>query len=285
MALNRFFYLMDSRPTINSTTGGDTGSHSAITDEETAIEFQNVSFCYPSRPEVPILQNFNLAVKRGENVCLVGRSGCGKSTVLSLLERFYDVTSGKALIDGQPLTSLDINKYRQRLALVGQETVLYQGTIRDNLILGVADSPSVSDEQITAACREANIHDFIASLPDGYLTECGPRGTALSGGQRQRIAIARALLREPEVLLLDEATSALDTESEELVRKALERAAQGRTIVAAAHHTGTMKAADRVVLIERGGVVEEGTYVDLIQRRGPFWQFLSDEVTLLSGDQ
>ena len=285
MALNRFFYLMDSRPTINSTTGGDTVSLSAISDEETAIEFRNVSFCYPSRPEVPILQNFNLAVKRGENVCLVGRSGCGKSTVLSLLERFYDVTSGEALIDGQPLTSLDINKYRQRLALVGQETVLYQGTLRDNLILGVTDSSSVSNEQITAACREANIHDFIASLPDGYLTECGPRGTALSGGQRQRIAIARALLREPEVLLLDEATSALDTESEELVRKALERAAQGRTIVAAAHHTETMKAADRVVLIERGGVVEEGTYADLVQRRGLFWQFLSDEVTLLSGDQ
>ena len=185
-------------------------------------------------------------------------------------------------IEDKPLASLDVQEYRRKLALVSQETVLYQGTIRDNLLLGLVKASSVSDEDITTACRQANIHDFIVSLPDGYHTNCGPRGTALSGGQRQRIAIARALLRKPEVLLLDEATSALDAENETLVREALERAGEGRTIVAAAHHVQTMKAADRVVLIERGGVAEQGPFTDLIEKKGPFLEFLRDETLGLS---
>ncbi|KAK0609391.1 ABC multidrug transporter Mdr1 [Immersiella caudata] len=279
MALNRLFYLLESKPPINSTKGIDTTSLTAATKGGgTAIEFRDISFSYPFRPEVPILQNLNLKIARGENVCLVGRSGCGKSTVISLVERFYDTTTGDILIDNTPLTLLDINKYRQKLALVSQETVLYQCTIRDNLLLGVADAASLSDGDIETACRTANIHDFIISLPDGYETNCGPRGAALSGGQRQRIAIARALLRNPEVLLLDEATSALDAESKVLFREALEKAGKGRTTVAVAHHVEVMKAADRVILIEQGRVAEEGSFVDLVEKKGPFWEFLRSRV-------
>jgi ABC-type multidrug transport system fused ATPase/permease subunit len=159
---------------------------------------------------------------------------------------------------------------------VSQETTLYQGTIRDNLLLGVRDPASVSADDMVAACRQASIHDFIDSLPEGYDTDCGPRGAALSGGQRQRVAIARALLRRPEVLLLDEATSAVDAESERLIRETLEKSGEGRTTVAAAHQYQTIKAADRIVLIDHGKVVEEGSFVKLSQRAGPFLNFLRD---------
>jgi ATP-binding cassette, subfamily B (MDR/TAP), member 1 len=273
-ALNRLFYLFDSQPPINETKGEAPPSTGHLRSTDTVIEFRNVHFHYPSRPNVPILRGLSFKVRKGETVCLVGRSGCGKSTVISLLERFYDPTSGEILINGRPLTSLDTRQYRDRLALVSQETTLYQGSIRDNLLLGVGDAASVPDGDVVEACRQASVHDFVASLPDGYATDCGPRGAALSGGQRQRLAIARALLRRPEVLLLDEATSALDAGNEALVRDALARAGEGRTTVAATHQMETMRAADRIVVIEHGRVAEEGTFVQLIDRDGPFKTFL-----------
>jgi len=247
-----------------------------VSSTDTVIEFRDVHFHYPSRPNVPILRGLSFKVRKGENVCLVGRSGCGKSTIISLLERFYATTTGEILINGRPLSRLNTKKYRDKLALVGQETTLYQGTIRDNLLLGVHRAESLPDDEIAEACQQACIHDFITSLPDGYLTDCGPRGTALSGGQRQRIAIARALLRKPELLLLDEATSALDADNEALVRQALEKAGEGRTTVAAAHQMQTMEAADRIVVIEHGKVAEEGTFASLLARKGPFLRFLRD---------
>ncbi|KAK1918660.1 ABC-type transporter tr06 [Pyrenophora teres f. teres] len=187
-----------------------------------SIEFQNVSFTYKSR-EVPVLSNLNLQVRPGQFAALVGASGCGKSTIISLLERFYDASNGCILFNGQDITSLDPSEYRKQISLVSQEPTLYQGTIRENIALSV---DAASDENIEKACRDAQIHEFITSLPNGYNQRLGPKGMSLSGGQKQRLSLARALLRKPKLLLLDEATSSLDSESEKLVQEAIERAAK-----------------------------------------------------------
>ena len=210
-------------------------------------------------------------IKPGQFIAFVGHSGCGKTTMISLLERFYDPTGGRILFDEQDIQGLDIGAYRGELALVQQEPVLYQGSVRDNIALGV-DSDEPSDEDITAACKQANIWDFVASLPQGLGTDCGSQGLQLSGGQRQRMAIARALMRRPRLLLLDEATSALDTESEKLVQAALERAAQGRTTVAVAHRLSTVMGADAIFVFSSGRVVESGTHRELLERRGVYYQ-------------
>lgn len=208
---------------------------------------------------------------RGESLGICGASGCGKSTLISLLERFYDVTSGSILINGVPLLALDISTYRSKLALVAQEPTLYSGTIRDNILLGLPASSSVPEEIIVSAAKSANIHDFILSLPDGYSTDVGAKGLALSGGQRQRLAIARALIRDPELLLLDEATSALDTESEKVVQQAVEKASKGRTVVVVAHRLSTIRGCDRIVVVDAGRVVEVGRHEELVGRRGVYW--------------
>ena len=200
-----------------------------VRDMQGTIEFRDVHFRYPTRPEQPVLRGLNLDVKPGQYVALVGASGCGKSTTIAMLERFYDPLAGGVYVDGKEISSLNINQYRSYLALVSQEPTLYQGTIRENILLGSAVDPAdVKDEAIEQACKDANIHDFILSLPDGFQTVVGSKGSMLSGGQKQRIAIARALLRDPKVLLLDEATSALDSESEKVVQAALDKAARGR---------------------------------------------------------
>lgn len=212
-----------------------------------------------------------MKIYRGQSVGIVGASGCGKTTIISLLERFYDIKSGTIRINGQSLTDLDVHAYRDTTGLVSQDTTLYQGSIKDNVLLG---TDTEDEEKLMQACKDANIHDFIMSLPQGYDTDSGSRGLALSGGQRQRIAVARALIRDPKILLLDEATSALDTQSEEVVQRALETAAKGRTTVAVAHRLSTVRGADRIFVLEKGRVVEEGTHDELVGMKGRYWDMV-----------
>lgn len=190
--------------------------------------------------------------------------------MISLLERFYDPVTGCINCDDLNLCDLDPRKYRNGISLVQQEPVLYQGSVRDNIAMGT--EKQVTDTEVEAAAKQSNIHDFVASLPEGFATLCGNRGTQLSGGQRQRIAIARALIREPRLLLLDEATSALDTESEKVVQAALEKAKSGRTTIAVAHRLSTIKDADMIIVFARGRIVESGTHQELLSRRGVYYE-------------
>jgi ATP-binding cassette subfamily B (MDR/TAP) protein 1 len=241
---------------------------------EGTIEFRNVHFRYPTRPEQPVLRGLDLIVKPGQYVALVGASGCGKSTTIALLERFYDPLFGGIFVDGKEISSLNLNDYRSFLALVSQEPTLYQGTIRENILLGV-DLDDVPDSAIEFACKEANIYDFIQSLPDGFSTVVGSKGTLLSGGQKQRIAIARALIRDPKILLLDEATSALDSESEHVVQVALDKAAKGRTTIAVAHRLSTIQKADVIYVFDQGKIVEAGTHSELMKKGGRYSELVN----------
>jgi ATP-binding cassette, subfamily B (MDR/TAP), member 1 len=235
-----------------------------------------------------VLRNISLRINKGESVGIVGASGCGKSTMIALLERFYDIDSGALLIEGRPLRELDVHAHRSRIGLVSQETTLYQGSIRDNVLLGLPDDEVATDredgpgekgldDQVIRVCKSANIHEFVMSLPDGYATQIGNRGVALSGGQRQRLAIARALIREPDILLFDEATSALDTASEAQVQAAIEAVARGksgRTTVAVAHRLSTIQRCDRIFVLNHGAVVEEGSHDELVRRHGQYYKMV-----------
>lgn len=248
---------------------------------EGLVQFHSVSFSYPSRPNVPVLQKFSLAIPVGSTAAIVGSSGAGKSTVVSLLQRFYDVTSGSVTIDGHDVRALDLHWMRERMGYVQQEPQLFGMTVRENVCYGL-DRP-VTDEEVVDACREANAHDFVLKWPDGYDTMVGERGVTLSGGQKQRIAIARALLVKPSILLLDEATSALDAESEHLVQEAIDKAVRGRTVLIVAHRLSTIRNADQIVVLDGREIVDMGPhdilmgrcdkYRDLIKRqsvvRGP----------------
>ncbi|KAK3331292.1 P-loop containing nucleoside triphosphate hydrolase protein [Apodospora peruviana] len=240
-----------------------------------SIDCQDLEFSYPQRPATKVLKGISAAIQPGQFVAFVGASGCGKTTMISLLERFYHPSSGTILVTGVDFTQIHLGQYRRHIALVQQESVLYQGSIRENVSLGI-DGDVVSDQEVLGACRQANIDTFIASLPDGLSTPCGSQGLQLSGGQRQRIAIARALIRNPRLLLLDEATSSLDTESERVVQAALEAAAKSgggkRTTVAVAHRLSTIKAADRIFVFSNGRVVETGTHVELLERKGVYFE-------------
>ncbi|XBI38532.1 hypothetical protein VPH35_123525 [Triticum aestivum] len=227
------------------------------------IKLHGVHFAYPSRQDKPILQGFSLSIPAGKVVALVGSSGCGKSTVISLLQRFYDPTSGDIFIDGHSIKKLDLKSLRRNIASVSQEPSLFSGTIKDNLRIGKMDA---TDEEIIEAATTANVHSFISKLPNEYLTEVGERGVQLSGGQKQRVAIARAMLKDPPILLLDEATSALDSESEKLVQDALERAMHGRTVILIAHRMSTIVNADTIVVVENGSVAQTGTHQELLEK-------------------
>lgn len=264
--------IFDVQPTIDpESKEGDVVSN-VIGD----IEFRNVHFRYPTRLHVPVLRGLNLTVKRGQYVALVGSSGCGKSTTIGLIEQFYRPLDGQVMLDGVDISTLNVAEYRKNIGLVQQEPVLYHGSIRDNILLGLDDeqAEAVTDEEIFHAAKKANIHDFIMSLPEGYETSTGSKGTLLSGGQKQRIAIARALIRNPKVLLLDEATSALDSESEKVVQAALDEAAKGRTTIAVAHRLSTIQNADIIYLFDKGQVAEAGTHEQLLARKGLYYQLV-----------
>jgi len=264
--------LFDRKPDIDSwSTDGE-----VLQGMEGSIEFRDVHFRYPTRPEQPVLRGLNLTVKPGQYVALVGASGCGKSTTIALMERFYDPLVGGIYVDGREISSLNINNYRNHLALVSQEPTLYQGSIRDNILLGADKAPEdVPEEAIVQACKDANIYDFILSLPEAFNTVVGSKGSMLSGGQKQRVAIARALLRDPKILLLDEATSALDSESEKVVQAALDAAAKGRTTIAVAHRLSTIQKADMIYVFDQGRIVENGTHNELIARGGRYFELVN----------
>lgn len=262
--------LFERKPTID--TWSEDGED--LPAVEGTIEFRDVHFRYPTRPEQPVLRGLNLTVRPGQYVALVGASGCGKSTTIALLERFYDPLSGGVFIDNKEISSLNIKQYRSHIALVSQEPTLYQGTIKENILLGTPNE-EIADEAVEHACREANIYDFIMSLPDGLNTVVGTKGALLSGGQKQRIAIARALIRDPRILLLDEATSALDSESEHVVQAALDKAAKGRTTIAVAHRLSTIQRADVIYVFDQGRVVEQGTHTELMRLNGRYAELVN----------
>ncbi|KAJ2184343.1 hypothetical protein EV181_004432 [Coemansia sp. RSA 532] len=236
------------------------------------IVFRNVYFNYPSRPDVPVLKGFDLEIRPGQNVALVGSSGCGKSTTIGLIERFYDPAEGAITIDGIDIKEYNIGSLRQRIGIVTQEPVLFATTIRQNIIWGAIDPENnpPTDEEVIEAAQTANAHAFISQLPDGYDTLVGEGGALLSGGQKQRIAIARAVIRNPDVLLLDEATSALDTASERLVQDALDKLSANRTTISIAHRLSTIRNCDQIYVVHEGAVSENGTHNELVKCNGEY---------------
>jgi ATP-binding cassette subfamily B protein len=230
-----------------------------------ALRFEDVSFTYPSRPDAPALSALTLDIQPGETVALVGPSGAGKSTVLQLILRFYDPTAGRVSLDGIDLRDMERAVFRHHVALVPQDPVIFADTARENIRFG---RPGASDAEVEAAARAAAAHEFITALPDGYDAYVGERGVMLSGGQKQRIAIARAILRDAPVLLLDEATSALDSESERAVQDAVAELSKDRTTVIVAHRLATVKQADRIIVLEAGRIVAQGTHDALVAEGG-----------------
>ncbi|XP_052165056.1 ABC transporter B family member 19-like [Oryza glaberrima] len=256
------FEVINRNPAISYESNG------TILEKVTGnIEIREVDFMYPSRVDKPILRSFSLSIPAGKVVALVGSSGCGKSTVISLVQRFYDPISGNILIDGQNIKELDLKSLRRSIGSVSQEPSLFSGTIMDNLRIGKMDG---TDEEIIEIAKSANVHSFVSKLPNQYSTEVGERGVQLSGGQKQRIAIARAMLKDPPILLLDEATSALDSESEKLVQEALDGAMKGRTVILIAHRMSTIINSDKIVVVENGKVAQSGTHEELLEK-SPFY--------------
>src|SRR5690606_33750431 len=231
------------------------------------VTFENVDFAYGTRDDERILQQLDFAVQPGETVALVGASGAGKSTVFALAQRFYDVTSGRVLVDGVDIREVDPAALRRRFAYVEQEPVIFAGTVAENIRFG---KPEASDAEVEAAAQAALVHDFVSELPGGYDSIVGERGVMLSGGQKQRLAIARALLKDAPILLLDEATSALDAESERLVQIALERLMEGRTTLVIAHRLATIRDADRILVLEKGQLIDQGTHDQLVKKGGRY---------------
>lgn len=237
------------------------------------VTFKNVAFSYPSRKEIKVLKKVNFTANFGQKIAIVGPSGVGKSTIASLLLRFYDIESGEILVDGINLYDYDLEKLRGNMSIVPQDVILFGGTIRENIAYG---KPNATEEEIVLAAKQANALNFIESFPEKMETIVGERGIKLSGGQRQRIAIARALLKNPSILILDEATSSLDSESEKLVQEALEILMQGRTSIIIAHRLSTIRSADQILVLDKGVITEQGTHQELIALENGIYKNLSN---------
>ncbi|PSH07478.1 multidrug ABC transporter ATP-binding protein [Staphylococcus argenteus] len=260
-SMDRVFQLIDEDYDIKNGIGAQ-----PIEIKQGRIDIDHVSFQYNDN-EAPILKDINLSIEKGETVAFVGMSGGGKSTLINLIPRFYDVTSGQILIDGHNIKDFLTGSLRNQIGLVQQDNILFSDTVKENILLG---RPTVTDAEVVEAAKMANAHDFIMNLPNGYDTEVGERGVKLSGGQKQRLSIARIFLNDPPILILDEATSALDLESESIIQDALEVLSKDRTTLIVAHRLSTITHADKIVVIENGQIVEIGTHMELITKQGAY---------------
>ena len=243
---------------------------------DSTIRLKDVTFAYPTRPDIKVMENFSIDIEVGKTYALVGPSGCGKSTIIQLIQRFYDPLSGEVFVGGKDVRQLNTKWLRQHIGVVSQEPVLFDTTIAENIKYGKEGSTVA---EVETAAKNANAHDFISALPEGYNTLVGEGGTQLSGGQKQRIAIARALIRDPKILLLDEATSALDTESEAIVQQALDAARAGRTTIVIAHRLSTIQNADVIASISNGKIVEKGTHSELMDKGGLYYELVTAQVS------
>ncbi|MDG5137368.1 SAV1866 family putative multidrug efflux ABC transporter [Staphylococcus aureus] len=260
-SMDRVFQLIDEDYDIKNGVGAQ-----PIEIKQGRIDIDHVSFQYNDN-EAPILKDINLSIEKGETVAFVGMSGGGKSTLINLIPRFYDVTSGQILIDGHNIEDFLTGSLRNQIGLVQQDNILFSDTVKENILLG---RPTATDEEVVEAAKMANAHDFIMNLPQGYDTEVGERGVKLSGGQKQRLSIARIFLNNPPILILDEATSALDLESESIIQEALDVLSKDRTTLIVAHRLSTITHADKIVVIENGHIVETGTHRELIAKQGAY---------------
>ncbi|HID1575803.1 TPA: SAV1866 family putative multidrug efflux ABC transporter [Staphylococcus aureus] len=260
-SMDRVFQLIDEDYDIKNGVGAQ-----PIEIKQGRIDIDHVSFQYNDN-EAPILKDVNLSIEKGETVAFVGMSGGGKSTLINLIPRFYDVTSGQILIDGHNIKDFLTGSLRNQIGLVQQDNILFSDTVKENILLG---RPTATDEEVVEAAKMANAHDFIMNLPQGYDTEVGERGVKLSGGQKQRLSIARIFLNNPPILILDEATSALDLESESIIQEALDVLSKDRTTLIVAHRLSTITHADKIVVIENGHIVETGTHRELIAKQGAY---------------
>lgn len=260
-SMGRVFQLIDEDYDIKNGVGAQ-----PIEIKQGRIDIDHVSFQYNDN-EAPILKDINLSIEKGETVAFVGMSGGGKSTLINLIPRFYDVTSGQILIDGHNIKDFLTGSLRNQIGLVQQDNILFSDTVKENILLG---RPTATDEEVVEAAKMANAHDFIMNLPQGYDTEVGERGVKLSGGQKQRLSIARIFLNNPPILILDEATSALDLESESIIQEALDVLSKDRTTLIVAHRLSTITHADKIVVIENGHIVETGTHRELIAKQGAY---------------
>jgi len=254
---HRIFEVLDATAKLKEQKGGV-----ALNPLVGRVDFEDVGFSYNGVSQV--LKNISFSVRPGEMIGIVGYSGAGKSTLMQLLCRFWEVTSGEILIDGYPLKELDIKSYRRQVGMVLQDPYLFHGTMMSNISYG---KEGATFEEIVAASKAANCHEFISKLPQGYETMIGERGQTLSGGERQRVSIARAVLMDPKVLILDEATSSVDTKTEKKIQEALDRLSRGRTVFAIAHRLSTLKNADRILVMDDGKLVENGTHLELLENK------------------
>jgi ATP-binding cassette subfamily B protein len=275
-AAQRVLSLMDSLPDIDPNAGAI-----AAANMSWSVEFDNVFFVYQMRPDVVVLKSISLKMESGEVCALVGPSGCGKTTIISLILRYYDPTSGRILIGGRELQDFNLKHLHKHIGYVSQETQMFAKTIEENI--GYGREGEYSQEELVAACRAANAHDFIMAFPSGYQTRIGERGVRLSGGQRQRIAIARMMLRKPKLLLLDEATSALDAESEALVQQSLDNLLDSDsdhqyTVVLVAHRLSTVVNANQICVVDKGVVKERGNHDSLMELKGTYCRLVSKQL-------